>query len=122
MRRAVKIASWSAGIALLLVVASLGVVLVAGNTPGGRLWLEVLTSRLTGGQVRASGLGGSLPGSIVLDRLQLLDERGVWLTAERVSLTWSPQALLSRHIKMSRLHAGWLELERLPVLRFKNES
>ena len=115
MRRGLRIASWFAGSVLLLIVALVGALLIAGNTSGGRIWLENVTARVTSGKVRISGLAGSFPSAIDVQQLQLSDVRGTWLTGERVTLHWSPLALLTRHVKVESLILGRLAIERAPV-------
>ena len=92
MRRALKISAWAMGAASLLALLLGGTVFIAGNTDSGRAMIERLTLRLTSGHVSLSGLNGSFPQGLTLERLQLSDYRGVWLTAERVSVGWSPLA------------------------------
>lgn len=115
MRRALRITAWTLGSVLLLVVGLAAAVLVAGNTARGRALIEHETDRLTDGHVRLSGLSGSFPSAIELEQLQLSDERGVWLTADRISLRWSPLALLARHVNVGSLRLVRLEIERQPV-------
>jgi translocation and assembly module TamB len=115
MRRGWRIGIWTLGSALLVIVLLVAAVLVAGNTPGGRVLIEREAARLSGGRLRLSGLAGSFPSTIDLGRLQLSDARGVWLTAEHVSLRWSPLALLARHVKVRRLQIVRLDIERRPV-------
>jgi translocation and assembly module TamB len=115
MRRALRITAWTVGSVLLLVVGLAAAVLVAGNTARGRALIEQATARLTDGHVRLAGLSGSFPAAIDLEQLQLSDERGVWLTAYRVSLRWSPVALLRRHLKVESLRVVRLDIERRPV-------
>ena len=86
MRRGLRITSWIVGSVLLSVVALVGALLIAGNTAGGRIWLEHVTARVTSGHVRISGLAGSFPAAIDLQQLQLSDARGTWLTAQSVAL------------------------------------
>jgi translocation and assembly module TamB len=100
MRRAVKISLWSAGAAICFVLALAVAVLVIGNTAPGRAWIERLTDRLTAGQVKLSGLGGSFPSELTLARLDLADSNGVWLSADRIRLQWSPAALLERRVQV----------------------
>ena len=70
MRRGLRIASWIVGALLLSVVALVAALLIAGNTAGGRVWLEHVTVRVTSGHVRISGLAGSFPASsAVADKL-----------------------------------------------------
>jgi len=115
MRRAAKISAWTLAASVLLVAALLGTVWIAGNTDPGRAWIERLTYRLTSGYVKLSGLGGSFPTQLTLDRLELTDGRGVWLTADHVSLRWSPLRLLKRRIYVDELQVTRLHMERAPV-------
>jgi translocation and assembly module TamB len=114
MARALRIAAWVCGAVLLACVVLAALVLVAANTTPGRAYIERLTNRLTDGMVQISGLAGTLPAAIELERLELRDPHGMWLAAEHISLRWSPRALLTRHIRVSSLHAARLDLERLP--------
>jgi translocation and assembly module TamB len=115
MRRAWRISAWTLGSVMTLIVALVAAVLVAGNTVGGRALIERSIARFSDGHVRLSGLSGSFPAAINLGQLQLADERGAWLTAERISLRWSPLALLTRHVKVERLQLARLDIERRPV-------
>jgi translocation and assembly module TamB len=115
MRRAVKISLWGAGIAVCLVLVLAAAVLVIGNTAPGRAWIERLTDRLTAGHVKLSGLGGSFPADLTLARLQLADREGVWLSADRITLRWSPTALLERQVRVGKLQVARVDVERGPV-------
>jgi translocation and assembly module TamB len=114
MRRALKISAWSMGCLAVLAILFCGAVYIAGNSDSGRVMIERLTLRLTSGHVSLSGLNGSFPQRLTLERLQLSDYRGVWLTAERVSVDWSPLALLEGRIQIDTLHATGVDMERLP--------
>src|SRR5215469_4824996 len=115
MRRAWRIGAWTLGSVLAVLVALVAAVLIAGNTAAGRALIEHSIARFSDGKVRLSGLTGSFPAAIDLDQLQLSDEHGVWLSAERVSLRWSPLALLVRHVNIERLHVARLDIGRQPV-------
>ncbi len=115
MPRVLRIGAWTLGSALTLIVVLAGLVLVAGNTAGGRTLIERTVATLSDGRLRLAGLSGSFPAAIDLAKLQLSDDRGVWLTAERLSLRWSPRALLARHIDIERLQFGRLDIERRPI-------
>jgi translocation and assembly module TamB len=114
MRRALKISAWVAGSLALLIALFMGALLIAGNTGSGRAMIEKLTHRLTSGHVSLSGLAGSFPAHLMLARLELSDDRGVWLSAEQVALDWSPAALLARRLQIDALHAATVDMERLP--------
>lgn len=115
MRRGLKIAAWSLGGLIALVALLVLTVLVIGNTESGRAFAIRTTSRLTNGRVLLSGIHGSFPSALDLDRLELWDDAGVWLFAERISLRWSPLDLLTRHVKVDTLHVGRLHVERAPL-------
>jgi translocation and assembly module TamB len=114
MRRPAKIVLWtSGGIAALLLIAVIAV-LVGANTDAGRGAIEKLTFKLTGGTVRVAGLQGSLPSHLLLDHLELVDARGVWLSADRIRLDWSPLAYLHGRLHVENLQVATLEMQRLP--------
>ena len=115
MGRASRIGIWTLGAVLMVIVVLGAGVLIAGNTAGGRVLLERATARLSGGHVRLSGLSGAFPAAIDLGQLQLSDAQGVWFTAERISLRWSPLALLARHLRVQRLQLERIDIERRPV-------
>ncbi|HUI62472.1 MAG TPA: hypothetical protein VLX90_19750, partial [Steroidobacteraceae bacterium] len=85
MRRALRIAAWSAAGLLGLTAVLVGVLLIIGNTESGRGLIVRLTAQLTDGHVRLTGIHGSFPAALDLDRLELSDDAGVWLLAERIS-------------------------------------
>ncbi len=114
MRRAWKIIAWSVSGLLLLTLLPVGTLFIAGNTDAGRAMIANLTERLTGGQVKLTRLGGSFPHELTLDKLQLSDDGGVWLTAEHISLRWTPSALLLRHVQIDDLQAARVTMERIP--------
>jgi translocation and assembly module TamB len=114
MRRTFKIIGAALGGLLLLILLFGGALVITGNTGPGRAMIERMTSRLTGGNVKLTGLGGSFPAQLTLEMLQLSDYRGVWLTAERVSLRWTPSALLLHRLQVDSLHAAVVVMERLP--------
>lgn len=115
MRRATRVSAWTLGALLALVLTMAIAVLIAGNTTAGRHLLEHATERLSGGRVRLTDLSGSFPADIRLERLQLSDAQGIWLTAEHIALRWSPAALLVRHVSIDSLEVGRLDVERRPV-------
>jgi translocation and assembly module TamB len=115
MRRSLRISAWIAASLAALMVLLIVAVLVAGNTGAGRAMIERLTYRLTDGTVKLTGLGGGFPSDLALDRLELIDRGGVWLTAEHIALRWSPSALLERRIRARSLTVARLDMERTPL-------
>lgn len=121
MRRPLKISLWVLGSLLGLVLVLVAAVLVIANTDSGRALIVRTTSRLTDGQVQLTGIHGTFPAALDLDRLQLSDAQGVWLFAEHISLRWSPLDLLGRHVQVDALHVGLLHIERAPISKPDNE-
>jgi translocation and assembly module TamB len=115
MRRALKISACVAGGLVALILLLLGALLIIGNTDSGRALIVRLTAQLTKGHVHLSGINGSFPAALDLDRLELSDDRGVWLFADHISLRWSPMELLTRHIQVDTLHVARLHIERPPL-------
>jgi len=115
MRRAIRISGWVLGGVLTIVALLVTAVLIAGNTAGGRILIERSVARLSAGHVRLSGLAGGFPAAIDIQHLRLSDEHGVWLSADRLSLRWSPLGLLVRHVNVERLQIARLAIERRPV-------
>jgi translocation and assembly module TamB len=115
MRRWQKIAAWSVGGLLALILLLIGALLIVGNTDSGRDLIVRMTSRLTQGHVQIAGIHGSFPAALDLDRLQLADDDGIWLYAEHISLRWTPSDLLFRHVEVDTLHVGLLHMERTPL-------
>jgi len=114
MRGVLKKSAWVIGFATAIAVMLGAVLFVAGNSGPGRTLIERATYRLTAGHVRMSGLGGAFPAHLTLARLQLLDNRGVWLTAEQIAVSWSPLALLDWRVQVSALEVARLNIERRP--------
>jgi len=117
MRRALKITAWTFGSLLALLVLLVAAIFVVGNTQSGRAFIARTTAKLTEGHVRLGDIAGSFPSDLQLARLELSDERGVWLTAEGISLRWSPWDLLTRHIQVDRLEVDHLQVDRRPITK-----
>lgn len=115
MRRALRISAWVAGSSAALVVLLFIAMPIGGNTRLGAGMIERLTYQLTSGHVRLTGLGGSFPSDLTLDRLELVDRGGVWLTAEHIAVRWSPAALLKWHVHADNLQASRVDMERMPL-------
>jgi translocation and assembly module TamB len=92
----------------------------AGNSRLGRDWIERATARLTGGHVQLAGLGGHFPEHLQLERLELRDTQGLWLSIDRVQLQWSPLRLLSGSVQAQLLQADRVAIERAPAYAHSN--
>ena len=107
---------------LLRLLVALGALLtglwLAANTGAGRGWLAEAIGALSGGRVLVRDLGGRLPFSPRIGRLELYDASGAWLTLERAALDLTPGALLTGTIEVDDLTIGALALDRLPAARY----
>jgi translocation and assembly module TamB len=121
MRRRYRVLLWSVT-ALIGVPVLLGLALYAtANSRVGRGWIERGTARLTSGHVQLSGLGGHFPERLELQRLELRDTQGLWLSVDRVQLHWSPWQLWFRHIRAQLLQADLVTMDRAPVYQHSSE-
>jgi translocation and assembly module TamB len=115
MRKALHVAAWGLGAILGLAILLILAVVVVGNTTAGRKLVEHEVSKLTSGEVQIVGLAGNFPSALTVSRLQLSDTRGVWMTAERVSLRWSPIALVGAVVHIEQLDVAQADVSRKPV-------
>ena len=109
---------WRTALALLLTpVVLVLVVFAALQTP----WVKgIITSTVSGmvgpmiGQeMEISGLRGTIPFHVTLDRFALADAEGEWLTVEHVQLAWSWRALLGGRIVVEDLTVERVALPRI---------
>jgi translocation and assembly module TamB len=114
MRPAAKILAWVAGALIALVIVLAGLAALALHTDDGRRLIEAAIRRASGNDVSVAGLSGNLPGDVRVGRLELNDRRGPWLTAEDLTLQWSPWRLLHRDLSVALLRAGRVAVLRRP--------
>ena len=83
---------------------------------GKRQLLAVLEDQLADppAKLQAVALEGFVPFDMTLAGATLSDEKGAWLTSDRVHLSWSPSALLGGTLAIGDLHADRLVVERSP--------
>ena len=105
------IAGWSLGVSGILV---LGLRLLL-YTPPGLALVGRLAAPLTGGQIRVEELGGFFPNHLHVARLEVADQKGVWLEVEQASLDWSALAMLGNHVAIDNVSASLVAVQRRPV-------
>lgn len=115
MSRPLKIAAWTGVGLLTLLLLLVALILIIPNTESGRAFISREISKLSQGEVRLTGIHGSFPAALDLDRVELRDSQGLWLWANHISLRWSPSALLGRHVDVDLLRIALLHVERTPV-------
>jgi translocation and assembly module TamB len=109
-----KISAWVLGALALLIVSLGGALLMLGNTQTGRAAIEKLTYRLTDGRVVVAGLTGSTLSHLRVEKLELRDALGVWLSAERIIVDWSPTAFIEGRLRIDNLQVATVDMLRLP--------
>ncbi|GAB2177117.1 translocation/assembly module TamB domain-containing protein [Dongia sp. agr-C8] len=114
MRRAVKIALGILGTLIVLLLIAFGL-LQTGF--GKRQILAFMEAQLSAPPARfeAQALEGVVPFDMRLVGGKLSDEKGVWLEADRLSLTWSPAALLAGTASIETLAADRIAVLRPPI-------
>ncbi len=115
MTRRLRITLIVAAVPVLLAALLWAALLTVGNTVWGRQHIESLVAYLTGNNVRLQGLGGQLPDRPTLQKLELADAQGIWLTAQNLEAVWDPWALLERRVAVQSAHAQRIDWSRLPV-------
>ncbi len=69
-----------------------------------------------GQKVTITGFEGALSSRASMQRLQIADDTGVWITLDDVVLDWSRSSLLSGEVVVNELSAATITLDRLPVM------
>ena len=111
--RPFRILAWIAGGVLAVPVVLFG----AAQTPPGQQMLASVASSLAsapGARVQLTGLHGFFPTEMHLDKVELADARGVWLTVDDVRLDWSFTSLLSGRVRIEGASAKRVEVARAP--------
>ncbi|GBQ97768.1 hypothetical protein AA23498_2990 [Acetobacter nitrogenifigens DSM 23921 = NBRC 105050] len=97
------------------VVLTLVVALVGANVDPGRRFIERQALSLTGGMVKITGLSGRFPDALHIQKIELHDAKGAWLTLDNLVLDWSPLALVGRSTHVEKLAFDRLAIPRLPA-------
>lgn len=66
-------------------------------------------------EVHLEAIEGFVPFDMQLVGLRLSDRDGTWATADRISLSWSPSALLAGRLQVDALTAGIIDVARAPA-------
>lgn len=93
--------------------------------PEGRLLIEARASGLKigrFGRLKIEGLGGDVWRDFTVRRLIISDEKGVWLEARNIAMTWSYAALFQRRFQADTITAEKVTVYRRPTMEPKTES
>ncbi len=112
-------------LAVLFVGVSAGVLRYGLNTVPGLLFVEARASGLKigrFGKLRIEGLSGDLWRNFGIRRLTIADEKGVWLDAADVSMTWRYHELFVRRFHADQITAREVRVLRRPTLTPKEKT
>lgn len=105
-------------ILLALPLLLIGLALIWLQTDFAHRQLATWIAEATAGgnaQVRIGRIEGTLPTDITLHDFEIADAQGSWFQGDRLHLTWSPMALLSRQVKIDIIEADTLTVMRAPA-------
>lgn len=108
------------GIAILSLVALVGLFLIGLNSDAGRRFVITQIEKIeleNGMRIGIGRLDGSLFGKMVIRDLTLKDTKGVFLRSPEVRLDWRPFAYLSNHIDIRSATAQTIVMQRLPAFK-----
>lgn len=118
---------------LLTILVVIGLLLTAGLIgarfgvllPQGRLLIEASASGLKLGRLgklKVEGLYGDIWRDFGIRTLTISDEKGVWLEAKNVAISWRYMQLFSRTLHIDRATAKQVTVLRRPTLTAKEKS
>ena len=114
MHAVVRLFRWF-GIALGVVLAMLLAVFALVQTPVGKVWLAGAVARtvsIPDFRVSVEGLGGTVPFHMTVERIDIADADGVYLTLRNIDLDISAAALFTRRAQIRSLAIGVVEMAR----------
>ncbi|WP_421931882.1 translocation/assembly module TamB domain-containing protein [Phenylobacterium sp.] len=117
-------------VAICVIVAiALGGVLLTTRygvlLPQGRLLIEARANGLKlgrFGKLRIEGLAGDIWRDFTIARLTVSDEKGIWLEARKLEISWHYAELLTRNFHAEKITAQQLTVLRRPTLAPKEKS
>ena len=117
------------GIAVLIAAALVGLFLAGARfgvlLPQTRLLIEAGADGLKVGRfgrLKIEGLSGDIWRDVGVRKLTISDEKGVWLEADNVHMTWTYLQLLRRDFHASRIDIQAIKVLRRPTLTKKGED
>jgi translocation and assembly module TamB len=84
-------------------------------TAAGLSLVARLAGSLSGGTVRITALGGVFPNHLTAARIEVADQKGVWLRVTDARLDWSALSALFNHIAVDDVRAASIEVLRRPL-------
>jgi translocation and assembly module TamB len=105
-------------VTLLLLTIVAGTVRFGIRTESGRAFaMRFIEGLKIGryGRLHVEGLQGDLFGSFTVRRLSVRDERGDWIRASNLAVTWRPMELSARRVHVERIRAEVIQVLRRPI-------
>ena len=88
------------------------------QTPPGKTLLASTLARMLSSpdnlDVKIGKISGWIPSAVRIDRLEIGDAEGVWLSADELHCRWMVRELADHRIRVARLGAKTIELHRFP--------
>jgi len=111
----------------LIVVAIAVPILAIGalQVPSGRNLVSGIVSSLASSpdrQITVEGLFVSFGLNAAVDRIEIADSKGVWMTASGLAVDWHPLKLLSGDIVITSLTASQIDLHRPPASQLASDQ
>ena len=108
---------------ILCVIALMCLMLIAGRswikTATGHTFIEKQVNSRSFGpveRINISGLEGDVLKAFSIQELEIYDQDGLWLSAQDITMSWSPLKLLKRHVDVEYVSAAGLNVLRQPTL------
>ncbi|MBS0526547.1 MAG: translocation/assembly module TamB domain-containing protein [Proteobacteria bacterium] len=106
--RWLRILGWTVG-GFVLALVTLFVLL---QTPAG---LRTVAHLASSSDLSVSGLGGFIPTDVQVERIELRDKQGVWLSLDGARVRWSFASLFSGRVWVEELRAAKIDVVRPPL-------
>ena len=113
MRAVIRRLGLSVATVVVLLFLGAAFTLIALNHDFGRRWASRLIAHATAGEVQVSGISGRFPDRLVLGDVRIAEPRGLDLAISGLALDWSPAELLRGLLRINRLTARHIVLNRL---------
>ena len=100
--------AWGFGGLVVLLVAAF----VLLQTPPG---LRTLGYLVSSSDITVKGLGGFIPTDLHVERVELRDKDGIWLSLDDAQVRWSFSSLFTGRVRVEEVKAAKIDVVRLPL-------
>jgi len=106
--RWLRYTAWGFGGLVVLLVAAF----VLLQTPPG---LRTLGYLVSSSDITVKGLGGFIPTDLHVERVELRDKDGIWLSLDDAQVRWSFSSLFTGRVRVEEVKAAKIDVVRLPL-------